>query len=100
MLKQRILLQLDFISTNTEHDSELLALDDRLFSFYKPSTFDGNKSAEVEYNKQFESTCLIITQRTGLTIEKLTVLQFYNALDDIHKQLKYESKYGHRRQLY
>ena len=68
-----------------------------MFAQYKPGNFDGAKSIEVEYNKQFESACLIIAQQTNLAPKTLTVLQFYSALDDIKKQLKHNTKYGSRR---
>lgn len=68
-----------------------------MFARYKPSNFEGSKSIEVEYNKQFESACLIIAQQTNLAPKTLTVLQFYSALEDIKKQTKRDTKYGSRR---
>lgn len=71
-----------------------------MFARYKPSNFSGSKSVEVEYNKQFESACLVIAQQTGLAPKTLTVLQFYGALEDIKKQTKHDTRHGSRRQLY
>lgn len=99
-LKQRILLQLDFLANGIDHDDEIQELDAKMFAKYRPSNFDGPKSIEVEYNKQFESTCLIIAQQTNLAPKTLTVLQFYSALEDIKKQIKRDTKHGSRRQLY
>lgn len=99
-MKQRILLQLDFLANGADHDDEIRELDARMFAKYRPGNFDGPKSMEVEYNKQFESTCLIIAQQTNLAPKTLTVLQFYSALEDIKKQIKRDTKYGSRRQLY
>lgn len=99
-LKNRILLQLDFLARGTNHDEEIAAIDNQMFAQYKPGIFDGPKSVEVEYNKQFESTCLIIAQQTSLAPKTLTVLQFYSALEDIKKQFKHNKQHGRRRQLY
>ena len=83
-----------------DHDDEIHELDARMFARYKPGNFNGPKSMEVEYNKQFESACLIIAQQTNLAPKALTVLQFYSALEDIKQQIKRDTKYGSRRQLY
>lgn len=99
-MKQRILLQLDFLANGVDHDDEIQELDAKMFAKYRPGSFDGPKSIEVEYNKQFESTCLIIAQQTNLAPKTLTVLQFYSALEDIKKQIKRNTKYGSRRQFY
>lgn len=91
------MLQLDFLASGIDHDAEIHELDAKMFAQYKPGNFDGPKSIEVEYNRQFESACLIIAQQTNLIPKTLTVLQFYSALDDIKKQLKRDTKHGSRR---
>ena len=47
---------------------------------------------EVKYDKQFESTCLLIAQKTNMDARKMTVLQFYNAIDNIKAQAEAEAK--------
>ena len=91
------MLQLDFLASGTDHDDEIRELDAKMFAQYKPGNFDGPKSMEVEYNKQFESACLIIAQQTNLAPKTLTVLQFYSALEDIKKQTKRDTKHGGKR---
>lgn len=89
-----MLLQLEEIVEGLDKAEEITEIEDNIFRQYKPCKFDGPKSIEVEYNKQFESACLIIAQQTSLEPKRLTVLQFYSALEDIKKQLKAQSKYN------
>lgn len=63
-----------------------------LIDMHTPKAFMGSESVEVKYDKQFESTCLLIAQKTNLDAKKMTVLQFYNAVDNIKKQVEAENK--------
>ena len=59
---------------------------------HTPKTYIGSESVEVKYDKQFESTCLLIAQKTNMDARKMTVLQFYNAIDNIKAQAEVEAK--------
>lgn len=59
---------------------------------HSPKVFIGSESIEIKYDKQFESTCLLISQKTNMDAKKMTVLQFYNAVDNIKAQAEAESK--------
>ena len=59
---------------------------------HSPKSYIGSESVEIKYDKQFESTCLLIAQKTSMDAKKMTVLQFYNAVDNIKQQLEAESK--------
>jgi hypothetical protein len=63
-----------------------------MLSIYKPKVYDGTESVEIRYDKQFESSCMLISQKTNMDARKMTVLQFYSALDNIKKQLDAEAK--------
>lgn len=91
-IKLKTQLQLDSIINDVDHTNEIYEIDAQLFGMYKPQTFIGSKSVEVLYDKQFESTCTIISQKTNLDAKKMTVLQFYNTLSDIKKQADIEAK--------
>lgn len=91
-LKQRTLLILQGIAEDTDSTNDVEAIDEFLFSLYKPQNFVGRESAEIKYDKQFESACMVISQKTGMDGRKMTVLQFYSALDNISKQLEAEKK--------
>lgn len=91
-LKSRTLLVLDSIVNGTDNSEHIQAIDAIMFGMHDPKPFTGNESVEVKYDKQFESACLLIAQKTSLDAKKMTVLQFYNAIDNIKKQAEAESK--------
>lgn len=91
-LKSRILLQLDSIIRKNDNSQQIKEIDDFLFRLYKPKSFTGEKSVEIAYDKSFESTCLLIAQKSNLDPKKMTTLQFYSALNNIKKQLEAEAK--------
>lgn len=91
-LKQRTLLVLDNIINNTNNSEKIELLDAAIFNAYSPKLYVGPESVEIKYDKQFESACLLIAQKTSIDAKKMTVLQFYNAVDNIKQQLEAESK--------
>lgn len=91
-LKTRTLLVLDTIITDRDNTERIDAIDVMMINFSKPNVFTGSDSVEVRYDKQFESTCLCIAQRTSMDAKKMTVLQFYNAVDNIKQQVEAETK--------
>lgn len=92
LIKQRALFILDGIIYDKDNSSEVKAIEARLFGKYSPKSFEGEKSVEIKYDKQFEATCLLISQKMNLDAKAMTVLQFYSALDVIKKQAEAESK--------
>lgn len=91
-LKRRTQFVLDAIINDTDNKEQIEAIDAILFGMYNPKCFIGSDSIEVSYDKQFETTCLLIAQKTSMNAKKMTVLQFYSALDTIKKQAEAEAK--------
>ena len=91
-LKNRTLLILDSIINGTDNTEQIELMDAMMLSMYTPKVFIGSESAEIKYDKQFESTCLLIAQKTSMDARKMTVLQFYNAIDNIKAQAEAEAK--------
>ena len=91
-LKMKLILQLQEIAEDTEKASEIAEIDKFLFNLYKPKNFTGKESEEVKYDKQFESACMIISQKTGMNAKSMTVLEFYNTLSNLQKQAEAEKK--------
>ena len=89
-IKQRTILVLQGIIDDTDTSKEVAEIDSYLFNLYKPKSFVGTESVEVKYEKQFETTCMLISQKTGIKAKEMTVLEFYNALANIEKQFKAE----------
>lgn len=91
-LKNRTLLVLDSIINDTDNTEQIELIDTMMLNMHTPKTYIGSESVEVKYDKQFESTCLLIAQKTNMDARKMTVLQFYNAIDNIKAQAEAEAK--------
>lgn len=91
-LKARTLLQLQEIIEDKNYSEQIAELDEFLFNLHKPKNFIGKESEEIKYDKQFESACMVISQKTGMNAKQMTVLEFYNTLANIQKQTEAEKK--------
>lgn len=91
-LKQRTLFVLDSMINGTDNSEQIETIDIVMLNMHSPKSYIGSESVEIKYDKQFESTCLLIAQKTNMDAKKMTVLQFYNAIDNIKQQLEAESK--------
>lgn len=91
-IKQRTILQLRGIAEDKDYAKEIADIDLSLLKSYRPGRFSGKDSFELKYDKQFESMCLLIGQKANLNAKQMTVLQFYNTMGDIKKQLDAEAK--------
>lgn len=91
-LKQRTIFVLQGIAEDTDTSDKVAEIDSYLFSLHTPKTFIGSNSVEIKHDKQFETTCMLISQKTGMNAKRMTVLEFYNTLSNIEKQVEAESK--------
>lgn len=91
-LKQRTIIILQGIIESKNTSEEVAGIDSYLFSLHKPKSFVGIDSVEVKCDKQFETSCMLISQKTGMRAKKMSVLEFYNALSNIEKQAEAEAK--------
>lgn len=91
-LKMKIILQLQEIVEDTSKASEIAEIDKFLFNLHKPKIFIGKESEEIKYDKQFESACMVISQKTGMKAKSMNVLEFYNTLTNLQKQAEAEKK--------
>lgn len=91
-LKLRVFLELEAIVEDKDNSDKIKEIDAFLFSQHKPKNFVGKESEEIRYDKQFESACMVISQKTGMHAKSMTVLEFYNTLVNIQKQLEAEKK--------
>lgn len=74
------------------YDKELSNIERKSLDRYKPKKFRGKSSIEIQYDKQFESSCVLIYQKTSSDAKKMSVLQYYTTLDIIKKQIEAEQK--------
>lgn len=84
-LRQLTIHRLDEIITGASTEELCKEIEIRMVLLAKPRVFWGAKSAEIEYDKQFEEMCLILTHNLQVQPYSMTVLQFYNAFDYLKK---------------
>lgn len=84
--------KLEFIETRNDNSYKIEALAKKLDRIDAPMVFSGSNSIEIEYDKQFESTCMLISQKAKQNPRTMTVLQFYSALTNVEMQLKAEQR--------
>ena len=89
-LKQRTMLMLDAIIKGDESDkrAEIDNITTLLLTYTKPKSFSGSDSVEIQYDKQFESMCLMLSQHLHVNPKSFTVLEYYNAFEYIKEQAK------------
>lgn len=91
-LKHRTELVLDSIINDKDNAEQIEHIDSAMLRLHKPKNFMGPTSEEIKYDKQFESTCLLISQRTNQDARKMTVMQFYSTIENIKAQIEAENK--------
>lgn len=91
-LKRRTLLVLDSIINDLDNSVDINTIDNTMLNLYSPKLYTGPESVEVQYDKSFENTCILIAQKVNLDAKKMTVLQFYSAINSIKLQAEIESK--------
>lgn len=94
-LRQRTLAVLDAIANGMTEEKQAVIdqLTTELMLYSKPKVFSGTKSAEIEYDKQYETMCLTLSQNLHIDPKNKTVLEFYNAFEYLKKQMKqYKAK--------
>lgn len=88
LLRKRTLAVLDGIISGDGNADELEQITTDLVLYNKPQLFSGADSVEVQYDKQFERMCHIISSQLHTDPKKYTVTEYYSAFDYIKEQLK------------
>ena len=73
---------------NEENKQLVEDLTDKILLFNKPKTFTGTDNVEIDYDKQFETMCLTISENLHTDAKKMTVMEYYNAYNYIEKLAK------------
>lgn len=87
-LRRRTMTMLDAIITGEDKQAEIEEITNLLLTFAKPSIFFGPDSLEIQYDKQFESMCLMLSQKLNVKPKSFTVLEYYNAFEYLKEQAK------------
>ena len=88
-LRERVILLLEDLGKEEKENREKIAqLADELILYTDPLIFSGSQGIEVQQDRQFENTCLVISQNIGTDPKKFSVLEYYNALFFLQEQSK------------
>lgn len=91
-LKQKAVYMLQGIAEDIDNSKKVAEIDSYLFGLYKPKSFFGKSSVEITYDKQFETSCALISKETGMDAKNMTVLQYYNTFELIKKEAEMKAK--------
>lgn len=63
-----------------------------LITYSKPQAFSGPEGVEVQFDRQFENLCLVLSEQVHVSSKNLTVLEFYNAFDFVRERARQAEK--------
>jgi hypothetical protein len=91
ILKRRALAVLKEI-TEGGADAEVERLTADLVCYSKPKIYSGSQGAEIEFDRNFESLCLSLSEQLHIKPKGMTVLEFYNAFDFLQERARKAQK--------
>ncbi len=59
-----------------------------LITYSHPKVFTGPDGVEVQFDRQFENLCLVLSEQLHVEPKKYTVLEFYNAFDFVKERAR------------
>lgn len=59
-----------------------------LITYSNPKLFTGSDGVEIQFERQFENLCLVLSEKLHVEPKKYTVLEFYNAFDFVKERAK------------
>ena len=88
LMRRRALLQLDEIEQGSDHGEEIREIESQMVRHDKPRAFQGQRNAEVLYDKNFVGCCIAIAQNLNMDAKAMTVMEYYRALEVLEEQQK------------
>ena len=91
LLKKRTMALLQNIIDGVAHPDEtpeVEKLTTALMTYSNPRTFAGADSLEIQFDRQFENLCLVLSERLHVRPKEYTVLEFYNAFDFVKERAR------------
>ena len=88
LMRRRALLMCDEIADGRDRSEEIRAIESQMVRSDKPREFQGLKNAEVLYDKNFVGCCIAIAQNLNMDAKRMTVLEYYRAIEVLEEQQK------------
>lgn len=71
---------------------EIEKLNTALITYSNPKIFSGPESVEIQFDRQFENLCLVLSEQLHVRPKGYTVLEFYNAFAFVQQRAKEAEK--------
>ena len=92
-MRRRTLLVLKNIVAGVAVDTpEIEQLTSELITYSHPQTFSGSNSAEIQFDRQFENLCIMLSEKLNVNPKQYSVLEFYNAFEFLSEKAKNEQE--------
>jgi len=95
LLKKRTLAVLENIIAgvkNPDTTPEIEKLTTALVTYSNPKAFAGSDGVEIQFDRQFENLCLVLSEQLHVKPKDYSVLEFYNAFDFVQERAKKAEK--------
>ena len=63
-----------------------------LITYSNPKSFAGSDGVEIQFDRQFENLCLVLSEQLHVKPKDYSVLEFYNAFDFVKERAKQAEK--------
>ena len=91
LLRKRTLAVLENIiagKPNPDATPEIEKLTTALITYSNPKAFAGSDGVEIQFDRQFENLCLVLSEQLHVKPKEYSVLEFYNAFDFVQERAK------------
>lgn len=95
LLRKRTLAVLENIiagKMNPDATPEIEKLTTALITYSNPKAFAGSDGVEIQFDRQFENLCLVLSEQLHVKPKEYSVLEFYNAFDFVQERAKKAEK--------
>jgi len=92
IITERTKLVLDSVINDTDNEAAIKDITNKVLTYMKPHTFEGEKNLELASEKQFENMCMMITDHMHVNPKNYTVVEFYTAFQYIRDKSKAQRK--------
>ncbi len=102
LLRRRTLAVLENIiagKMNPDATPEIEKLTTALITYSNPKSFAGSDGVEIQFDRQFENLCLVLSEQLHVKPKEYSVLEFYNAFDFVQERAKKAEKAQKRANL-
>ena len=72
--------------------NELEKIDKEIFETFEPKQYSGQDGAEVKAVKNFENSCIVLSQYMPKDAKKMSTLEYFEALEYVRAQNKKNKK--------